>query len=97
MEKIRAIRNELERRGCNPLLFLSQVSGRDNALLPKLIRDEIKARKWFVLCNSRAAKRSKWVREEIQLVTALSKKPRKNVVVIHVEHKPEPECSLSWA
>lgn len=44
-----------------------------------------------MLCHSRAARRSKWVREEIRLVKALSKKPRKNVVVIHLERKVKPE------
>jgi TIR domain len=89
--KVREIRNELERRGCNPLLFFLKCLDADNALLPQLIRDEIKARNWFVLCNSRAARRSKWVREEIQLVKAVSKKPRKNVVVINLERNLQPE------
>jgi len=62
LETVWEIRNELERRGCNPLLFFLKCLDADNALLPKLIRDEIKARKWFVLCHSRAARRSKWVR-----------------------------------
>jgi len=62
LEKVREIRNELERRDCNPLLFFLKRLDADNTLLPKLIRDEIKARKWFVLCHSRAARRSKWVR-----------------------------------
>jgi len=44
LEKVREIRNELERRGCNPLLFFLKCLDADNALLPKLIQDEIKAR-----------------------------------------------------
>ena len=51
LEKVRRIRNELERRGHNPLLFFLKCLEADDARLPELIRDEIKARTFFVLCN----------------------------------------------
>ncbi len=93
LEKVREIRRELERRGCNLLCFFLKCLDADNALLSKLIRDEIKACNWFCLipCISRATKRSKWVREGIQLVKALSIKPRKNVAGIHLDKKLKPE------
>ena len=59
LEKVRRIRNELERRGHNPLLFFLKCLEADDARLPELIRDEIKARTFFVLCNTRASRRSK--------------------------------------
>ena len=43
LEKIRAIRNELERRGCNPLLFFLISLEDDDARLPELMREEIRA------------------------------------------------------
>ena len=51
------IRNELERRGRYPLLFFLKSLETDDARLPDIIRDEIKARSFFVLCNTRASRR----------------------------------------
>jgi len=67
LAKVRPIRNELERRGHNPLLFFLKCLEADDARLPELIRDEIKARTYFVLCNTRASRRSKWVKQEMEL------------------------------
>ena len=58
--------NELERRGHNPLLFFLKRLEADDARLPELIRAEIKARTFFVLCNTRASRRSKWVKQETE-------------------------------
>jgi len=66
LEKVRRIRNELERRGHNPLLFFLKCLEADDARLPELIRDGIKARTFLVLCNTRASRRSKWVKQEIE-------------------------------
>ena len=68
MEKVRRIRNELERRRHNPLLFFLKCLEADDARRPDIIRDEIKTRTFFVLCNARASRRSKWVKQEIELV-----------------------------
>jgi hypothetical protein len=62
LEKVRRIRNALERRGHNSLLFFLKCLEADDARLPELIRDEIKARTFFVLCNTRASRRSKWTK-----------------------------------
>ena len=54
LEKVRRICNELERRGHNPLLFFLKCLEADDARLPGLIRDEIKARDHgFGSCRSR--------------------------------------------
>lgn len=55
LEKVRRIRNELERRGRNPLLFFLKCLEADDARPPELIRDESKASTFFVLCNTRAS------------------------------------------
>ena len=56
MEQVRPIRNELERRGHNPLLFFLKCLEDDDARLPELTREEIQARAWFILCDSLNAK-----------------------------------------
>lgn len=70
LEKVRPIRNEPERRGHNPLLFFLKCLEADDARRPELIRDEIKATTYFVLCNTRASRPSKWVKQEMELVNA---------------------------
>jgi hypothetical protein len=85
LEKVRQIRNELERLGHNPLLFFLKCLEADDARLPELIRDEIKSRTFFVLCNTRASQRSKWVKQEIELVKQVTQRPRKTVVVMNLE------------
>lgn len=85
LEKVRRIRNELERRGHNPLLFFLKCLEADDARLPELVRDEIKARTFFVLCNTLASRRSKCVKQEIEPVKQVTKRPRKTVVVMKLE------------
>lgn len=74
LEKVREIRNELERRGHNPLLFFLKCLSDDDARLPELIRDEIKAREWFILCESPNAKNSGWVQQEVELIKSMEGK-----------------------
>ena len=74
LEKVRQIRNELERRGHNPLLFFLKCMEDDDARLPELIRDEIKAREWFILCDSPHAKDSGWVQQEVELIKGMEGK-----------------------
>lgn len=68
LEKVREIRNYLESKGRNPLLFFLKCLSDDDARLPELIRDEIEARDWFILCDSLNAKASKYVAREIEIV-----------------------------
>lgn len=72
--KVRRIRNELERRGHNPLLFFLKCMEDDDARLPELIRDEIKAREWFILCDSPHAKNSGRVQQEVKLIKGMEGK-----------------------
>ena len=91
LENARRIRNELERRGHNPLLFFLKCLEADDARLPELIRDEIKARTLFVLCNTRASRRSRWVKQEIERVKPVTKRPRQAVVVMNLERDLQTE------
>ena len=74
LEKVRQIRNELEKRGHNPLLFFLKCLEDSDARLPELIREEIKAREWFILCNSPHAENSRWVKEEVELISEMEGK-----------------------
>ncbi len=74
LEKVRHIRNELERRGHNPLLFFLKCLEDDDARLPELIREEIKVREWFILCDSPHAKTSAWVQQEVELIKGMEGK-----------------------
>lgn len=78
LEKVREIRNYLEKKGASPLLFFLKCLSDDDARLPELITDEIKARNFFVLCDSPNAKASKYVPEEVTLVESLGK-PRETI------------------
>jgi hypothetical protein len=79
LEKVREIRNYLEQRGHNPLLFFLKCLDDDDARLPELIRDEIKVRNWFVLCDSPNARASKYVSNEVALVKSLAGKSRETI------------------
>lgn len=74
LAKVRQIRDELERKGHNPLIFFLKCLEDDGAELPDLLRREIGARNWFILCDSPNARSSKWVQEEIQMIKSLEGK-----------------------
>jgi hypothetical protein len=79
LKKVREIRNYLETRGHNPLLFFLKCLNDDDARLPELIREEIKARNFFVLCDSPNAKVSKYVPDEVALVESLDGKVKETI------------------
>jgi hypothetical protein len=79
--KVRKIRDFLEREGHRPLLFYLKSLNQGDARLPQLIRDEIHARTWFVLCDSEAARASYWVQEEKRLVESMPEKIRFYVTI----------------
>lgn len=68
IEKVRMVRNEFERLGYNPLAFhlkcLSTDTEEGRYELDSLIKCEIDAREWFVFCESPAAAKSPYVRDE---------------------------------
>src|SRR5437660_2970737 len=80
LRKVRKIRDALESDGHKPLLFFLKSLQNGDARLPQLIRDEINARTWFVLCDSDHSKASNWVQEEVAIVT--STKPKETFVTI---------------
>lgn len=74
LDKVRQIRDDLERKGHNPLIFFLKCLEDDGSELPDLLRREIGARTWFILCDSPNARASKWVQEEVQMITSLEGK-----------------------
>lgn len=74
LEKVRGIRNELERRGHNPLLFFLKCLESEDARLPELLKQEIAARPWFVLCASPNAPASPWVQDEAARIQGMEGK-----------------------
>lgn len=70
--KVRQLRNELETMGHHPLMFFLKCMG-DNSELDDLIRREIEAREWFLLCESEHSRVSRWVQREVEIITSRSK------------------------
>ena len=77
-QAVRRIRNRFEERGANPILFFLKQSMEDE-LLWRLIHREVEARRFFALCDSEAARGSKYVRRETNLVRSL---PGKRFITI---------------
>jgi hypothetical protein len=71
VDGVRRLRNELESRGAEPLLFFLKALY-DDEELRILLRREIDARHYLLLCDSAAARESRWVREEQEYVRSLS-------------------------
>ena len=71
--QVRQIRNFLEDEGFNPIVFFLK-SKTNKWTLNRLIKKEIKARKWFVLADSPASRYSSWVKKEIRYATKLKDK-----------------------
>lgn len=67
-----AIRNYLEQRGAKAILF-HLISLKHPILFWPLIAREIRARSFFLCCESAAAEASKWVRREREYVQKISK------------------------
>ena len=61
IEAVRQIRNVLEQRGHNPLLFYLKCLAENDAILPDLLHKEIEARNFFILCVSEGERASRWV------------------------------------
>jgi hypothetical protein len=83
LEKVRQVRDALEKDGHNPILFFLKCLTVSDPRLPQLIKDEIAARTWFVLCRSANSEHASWVREEVEIVT--STKPKETFVAINLE------------
>jgi|SRR6266850_1634693 len=69
IEKVRRVRNALEDRGHFPLLFFLR-SVTDDSELDTLLKREIQARTFFLLCDSPNASASRWVQQEVEFIQA---------------------------
>jgi hypothetical protein len=69
LEEVRRVRNFLEEQGANPILFFLKCVREDDEL-DSLLKREIEARNFFLLCDSEAARNSRWVHEEVEFVKA---------------------------
>jgi len=70
---VREIRNTLEGFGHYPILFFLKCIS-DDSEIDDLIRREIKARDWFVLCDSENSRASKWVQQEQEIIKSYEDK-----------------------
>jgi hypothetical protein len=73
LEEVRQVRNAIEAAGGEPILFFLKCLS-DNHEIDELIKREIQARNFFLLCDSSHAKSSKWVQDEIAHVNSLQNK-----------------------
>jgi hypothetical protein len=71
LEKVREVRNHLESVGAEPILFFLKCLS-DHDEIDDLIKREIEARYFFLLCDSREARKSMWVKDEIAHVQSLT-------------------------
>ncbi len=70
LAQVRIVRDALEARGHHPLLFFLKCLG-DDVEIDDLVRREIEARTWFVLCDSENARTSRWVQSEVDFIKSL--------------------------
>jgi hypothetical protein len=72
-DEVRRVRNLLEEKGHRPLVFFLKCLT-EHSELDELIRREIEARTWFLLCDSDNARRSSWVQAEVTYIKELQGK-----------------------
>ncbi len=72
-DEVRRVRNLLEEKGHRPLVFFLKCLT-EHSELNELIRREIEARTWFLLCDSDNAKGSSWVQAEVAYIKELQGK-----------------------
>jgi len=71
--EVRRVRNLLEERGHRPLVFFLKCLT-EHSELDELIKREIAARTWFLLCDSENARSSSWVQAEVAYIKGLQGK-----------------------
>lgn len=72
-DKVRRVRNLLEEMGHRPLAFFLKCLT-EQSELDELIKREIEARTWFLLCDSENARQSSWVRAEVAYIKQMQDK-----------------------
>jgi hypothetical protein len=80
LHEVRRVRDALEAKGHQPLLFFLKCLG-DDAEIHDLIRREIRVRQFFVLCDSPHARAARWVQQEVRLIRGLKDKVRVNLAL----------------
>lgn len=73
INQVRKIRNLLEQRGFEPLLFFLKCLTDDDEI-ENLIKREITEREWFIYVDSDNARNSKWVKSERDFICTLQDK-----------------------
>lgn len=71
--EVRTVRNLLEEKGHRPLVFFLKCLT-EHSELDELIRREIEARTWFLLCDSENARQSSWVQSEVAYIKEMQGK-----------------------
>ena len=79
--QVRRVRNSLEELGHYPLLFYLR-SLADDSEIDGLIRREIEARNFFLLCDSENARVSRWVQAEVRIIKS---QPRKVFATLNLD------------
>jgi hypothetical protein len=72
-DEVRRVRNLLEEKGHRPLVFFLKCLT-EHSELDDLIRREIDARSWFLLCDSESARQSSWVQAEVAYIKEMQGK-----------------------
>lgn len=72
-DEVRLVRNLLEEKGHRPLVFFLKCLT-EHVELDELIKREIEARTWFLLCDSDNARGSSWVQAEVAYIKKLQGK-----------------------
>jgi len=72
-QEVRRVRNLLEEKGHRPLVFFLKCLS-DHSELDELLRREIEARSWFLLCDSENARNAPWVQAEVAYIKELEGK-----------------------
>lgn len=93
LEKVRRVRDAIEEAGGEPILFFLKCLG-DHDEIDDLIKREIEARNFFLLCDSAQARDSDWVQAEIAHVKALGDK-RVEIIDLDGEWERQIEGILS--
>ena len=74
-EKVREVRDLLEKEGFRPLMFFLKCLEKNGYedFMRTLIKEEIDSRQRFVLCSSKNAEESDWVKFEVEHIKEINR------------------------
>lgn len=81
IDRIRIIRNILEENGFEPIMFYLRCLS-DHDEIEDLIKREIDAREWFLLVDSENARKSNWVKTEVEYIRS---KNTEKIISVNLE------------